>query len=108
MKKGNQFYLEFQIEDKNGRLLDISSVLKIQFTINDVVKIYDGKSTDVIYNNDEKVFRVWITEKETFSFGKMVKMDARVMLKGEKKSIIGTYIVSNSWCDSLTEEYLDV
>ena len=38
MKQGNQFYLEFQIEDENGTLLDITSILKVQFVIGGLVK----------------------------------------------------------------------
>ena len=34
MKQGNQFYLEIQLIDENNEILDISSVLKVQFTKN--------------------------------------------------------------------------
>ena len=44
MKIGNQFYLEFQLEDENGDLLDIRSVSKVQFSIDNLVKTYDGIS----------------------------------------------------------------
>ena len=110
MKQGNQFYLEFQIEDENGNLLDISSVLKVQFTIGDLIKTYDGKNEQVIYNENTHTFKVWVTEEETFKFDKQVKMDARVLFKGEEnyRPIGGTYIESNYWYDSLKQEVLDV
>lgn len=109
MKQGNQFYLEFQIEDGNGNFLDISSVLKVQFTIGDLIKIYDGENEQVIYNENTHTFKVWVTEEETFKFDKQIKMDARILFKGEgKKSIGGTYIQSEYWYDSLKEEKLDV
>ena len=43
VKQGNQFYLEFQIEDENEQLLDITSILKVQFVIGDLVKTIKNK-----------------------------------------------------------------
>ena len=106
MKQGNQFYLEFQIEDENGELLDIKNVLKVQFNIGNLTKTYDGINEDVTYENG--VFKVWLTEEETFNFDSKVKMDARVLFKGNKKTIGGTYIIDEYWYDSLKEVSLDV
>ena len=106
MKKGNQFYLEFQIEDKDGNLLDVSSVLKIQFNIGELTKTYDGQNNEVTYKDN--IFYVWLTEEETFKFDDNVKMDARILFKGEKKTIGGTYIESNFWYESLKRVDLDV
>ena len=110
VKQGNQFYLEFQIEDENGTLLDISSILKVQFVIGNLTKTYDGISNEVLYDNVNKIFKVWVTEEETFEFDKQVKMDARILFKGEVdyKPIGGTYIETNYWYDSLKKEKLDV
>ena len=33
MKQGNQFYLEIQLIDENNEILDISSILKVQLTM---------------------------------------------------------------------------
>lgn len=33
MKRGNQLYVEFQVYDKDGQLLDINGVSKVQFNI---------------------------------------------------------------------------
>ena len=109
-KQGNQFYLEFQIEDENEQLLDITSILKVQFVIGNLVKTYDGTSKEVLYDSLNKVFKVWVTEEETFKFDKQVKMDARVLFKGEEnyRPIGGTYIETNYWYDSLKEVALDV
>ena len=108
MKQGNQFYLEFQIEDENGELLDIKNVLKVQFNIGNLTKTYDGINEDVTYNDN--VFKVWITEEETFNFDNQVKMEARILFKGEEnyKPIGGTYIETNYWYDSLKKVDLDV
>ena len=109
-KQGNQFYLEFQIEDENEQLLDITSILKVQFVIGNLVKTYDGISNEVLYDNVNKIFKVWLTEEETFEFDKKVKMDARILFKGEEyyKPIGGTYIETNYWYHSLKKEKLDV
>ena len=98
-KQGNQFYLEFQIEDENEQLLDITSILKVQFVIGNLVKTYDGISNEVLYDNVNKIFKVWVTEEETFEFDKQVKMDERILFKGEVdyKPIGGTYIETNYW-----------
>ena len=108
MKQGNQFYLEFQIEDENGELLDIKNVLKVQFNIGNLTKAYDGINEDVTYHDN--VFKVWITEEETFNFDNQVKMEARILFKGEEnyKPIGGTYIETNYWYDSLKKVDLDV
>lgn len=108
MKQGNQLYLEFQIEDEQGQLLDIKEVLKVQFNIGNLTKTYDGESNEVTYADN--IFKVWLTENETFNFEKQVKMDARVLFKGEENhnTIGGTYIESNFWYDSLKKENLNV
>lgn len=108
MKQGNQFYLEFQIEDENGELLDIKNVLKVQFNIGNLTKTYDGINEDVTYHDN--VFKVWVTEEETFDFDNQVKMEARILFKGEEnyKPIGGTYIETNYWYDSLKKVDLDV
>ena len=49
-------------------------------------------------------------EIDVSEFNKQVKMDARILFKGEEnyKPIGGTYIESNYWYDSLKQEVLDV
>lgn len=110
MKQGNQFYLDFQIEDENNEKLNINSVLKIQFVIGNIIKIYDGENNEVIYDKDNEVFKVWLTENETFNFEGRVKMEARVLFKGEEnyRSICGTFIEENYWYNSVLKEDLDV
>ena len=46
-KKGNQLYVEFQVFDKDGNLLDINGVSKVQFNIGELTKTYDGVSEEV-------------------------------------------------------------
>ena len=106
MKQGNQFYLEIQLLDEQNEILDISSVLKVQFTIGNLIKYYDGTSEEVTYDESKKCFKIWLTEDETFKFEKQIAMDARILFKNN--TIGGTYIETNYWYDSLKKEKLDV
>ena len=106
MKIGNQFYLEFQLEDENGDLLDIRSVSKVQFSIDNLVKTYDGINEEVTYDDVNNVFKVWLTEDETFKFGTRVKVDARILFKNN--TINGAKIQQYGWYDTLKKVKLDV
>lgn len=108
MKQGNQFYLDFQIVDENDNLLDINSILKIQFTIGNLTKEYDGINENVIYNNEQKIFKIWLTEEETFKFDDMINVEARILFKGDKNTIGGTYIEQIYWYDTITKEKINV
>lgn len=106
MKQGNQFYLEIQLSDEQNKILDIHSVLKVQFTIDNLIKYYDGISEEVTYDESKKCFKIWLTEAETFKFEKQIAMDARILFKNN--TIGGTYITNNYWNESLLQEALDV
>lgn len=110
MVQGNQGYLQFQIEDEEGKLLDIVEVSKVQFNIDKLTKTYDGKNNEVIYNEKDKIFNIWVTEKETFKFEKIIPIQSRVMFKGEThyREIMGTNILNVYWQDCLVKEILDV
>lgn len=107
MKEGNQFYLEFQIVDENDNLLDINSVLKVQFTIGDLTKEYNGTNENVIFDSINNSFKVWLTEDETFKFNDMIDIEARILFKGDKNTIGGTYIEQMYWYDTITKEKLN-
>lgn len=109
-KQGNQFYLGLQIEDSLGEFINIKAIDKIQFTIDNLEKIYDGTSEDVTYDEDRKCFKIWLTEDETFKFDKTIKIDVRVLYRKDdegKKIIDGGYIVSSYWYDALSKNKLD-
>ena len=106
MKIGNQFYLEFQLEDENGDLLDIRSVSKVQFSIDNLIKTYDCVNEEVSYDDVNNVFKVWLTEDETFKFGTRVKVDARILFKNN--TINGAKIQQYGWYDTLKKVKLDV
>ena len=71
------------------------------------VKDYSKEQLMDFYETMIKIRRF---EEETFEFDKQVKMDARILFKGEEnyKPIGGTYIETNYWYDSLKKEKLDV
>lgn len=109
-KQGNQFYLGLQIEDSLGEFINIKAIDKIQFTIDNLEKIYDGTSEDVTYDEDRKCFKIWLTEDETFKFDKTIKIDVRVLYRKDdegKKIIDGGYIISSYWYDALSKNKLD-
>ena len=106
MKQGNQFYLEIQISDENDIILNISSVEKVQFNFGDITKIYDGNNLDVTYDNEKQMFKVYLTEQDTFTIQNVVKVDCRVLFKN--KLIEGSYVYTLNVYDSVKEELLDV
>ena len=84
MKQGNQFYLEIQLLDDQNEILDIQSVLKVQFTIDNLIKYYDGTNEEVTYDEAKKCFKIWLTEDETFKFERQIAMDASILFKNNK------------------------
>lgn len=106
MKRGNQFYLDVEVYDKNDELIDINIVKKIQFNLDTITKIYDGENTDVTYDNENKYFKIYLTEDETFNFKDNIKIDARVLDKNDL--IFGSLILTQPVHDAVNEEKLDV
>ena len=105
MKQGNQFYLEIQLEDEDSNILNIDSVSKVQFVIDDIIKIYDGASNEVTYDKNNQCFKIWLTEDETFKLDRNVKIDARILFKND--TIGGSYITETYFYSSLKQEILD-
>ena len=106
MKQGNQFYLEIQITNEEDKLIDISAVSKIQFTIGSLTKYYENESNEVTYDEENQVFKIWLTEQETFAFKSLEKIEARVLFKNDV--IQGTAIIDEYVFNSLSKEELDV
>ena len=95
MKQGNQFYLEIQLTDEDDKILDVSSVKKIQFNFDKIEepKVYDKENGDVIYDEENQCFKIWLTEKETFLF--------------ENDTIVGSYALSEYVYDSVKKVEID-
>lgn len=108
MVQGNQGYLQFQIEDADGTNLDIKGVDKVRFNIDKITKTYDGESNEVIYDEINKIFNIWVSEKETFKFEDIIPVQSRILFKGKKKYIMASCILNIYWQDCLVKEALDV
>lgn len=91
MVQGNQGYLQFQIEDADGTNLDIKGVDKVRFNIDKITKTYDGESNEVIYDEINKIFNIWVSEKETFKFEDIIPVQSRILFKG-KKNILWLHV----------------
>lgn len=104
MKKGNQFFLELEIENEDGSALDIRSVEKVQFNIDNITKMYSVDSSEVTY--EEGKFKIWLTEEETFAFKTRVKIEARVLYTNG--TILGTFVEQEYFYDSLGSVMTDV
>lgn len=108
MKQGDQFSLEIQLIDDNGKILTPDIVDKIQFNLNDLTKLYSSESNEVTYNEIKQCYEIWLTEDETFYFER-VGIEARILFKSdtENKPIGGSVIEYLYWFDCLKKEKLD-
>lgn len=104
MKQGNQFYLEFFVSDENDIPYDINMIKKAQFNIENLTKTYDGVSNEVEYDKNQKKFKVWLNEKETFGFD-LVNIDVRLLFTND--NIIGSDVVRIRFKESVNEVLLD-
>lgn len=106
MKQGNQFYLQLQIYDNENNALDMKSVNKIQFTIDSLIKTYDGENKEVSFNENDSSFNIFLTEEETFNFKNHINVEARVLFKND--TILGTLIENTYVSDCLKKVKMDV
>lgn len=88
MKKGDQFYLEFQIVDNNGNILTNVDVDKIVFYIANLKRTYTPNGDEVTYDSEKKCYKVWLTEQETLGFD-LIDIDARILFNNGQ--IMGCY-----------------
>lgn len=106
MKQGNQFYLAIEITDADDKIIDIENISKIQFTFNDVLKIYDGEKDEVVYDNELSCFKVYFSEEDTFDMDYVIDVDCRILFKNSL--IDGCEIQKLNVYKSLGRELLDV
>ena len=106
MNQGNQFYLEIQIIDEEENCIDIRTIQKIQFNIGKLTKEYVENGEEVTYDEENKCFKIWLTQGETFAFDTKIKVEARVLFKN--KTILGSYIRQEYVYDSIGSVIEDV
>lgn len=104
MKQGNQFYLDFQIVDNENceNILTSEGVKKIVFYIGDLKKTYSKTSEEVTYDEENKCFKVWLTEEETLEFNGLVDLDCRILFDTDE--ILGCYKSQEYFNPLLIEE----
>lgn len=104
MKQGNQFWFGIKLKDKNKEYINISTVEKIIFNFDDLQKEYNDSSQDVVFDDINNVFKIYLTQEETQKMQDKVKIDVRVKFKNEE--ILGTIIISQYILDSLNKEVI--
>lgn len=104
MKQGNQFWYGIKLKDKNKEYLNPSNVSKIIFNFDNLTKEYNETSEDVIFDEQNNLFKIYLTQEETQKMKDKIKIDARVKFKNEE--VLGTHIVETYIFDSLNKEVL--
>jgi hypothetical protein len=104
MKQGNQFWYGIKLKGKNKEYLDPSTVSKIVFNFDNLIKEYNNTSEDVIFDEEKKIFKIYLTQEETQKMKNKVRIDARVKFKNEE--ILGTPVIETYILDSLNKEVI--
>jgi hypothetical protein len=103
MKQGNQFWYGIKLKNK-GEYLDISTISKVIFTFEDIDKIYDELSESVIYDYENNMFKIYLTQQDTQKLQGNVNIDVRVKFKNDE--ILGTSIHQKYIFDALNKEVI--
>lgn len=104
MKQGNQFWYGIKLKDKNGEYLDIDLIDKIVFNFNDITKEYNKNSEEVVYDNSNNVFKIYLTQEDTQKMQDKVRIDARVKFTNDE--ILGATIQEKYIFDSLNKDVI--
>lgn len=102
MKQGNQFWYGIKLKDKNKEYINPSIVNKIVFNFNDLAIEYNETSEKVVYDEQNNLFKIYLTQEETQEMKDKVKIDVRVKFKNDE--ILGTHIIEEYIFDSLNKE----
>ena len=90
MKQGNQFYLAIEITDADDKIIDIENISKIQFTFNDVLKIYDGEKDEVAgyfyFDLDKNLLKAFFC-----NYGEYEQADEEFLTQFDWDSMLETY-----------------
>lgn len=101
IKQGNAMYIDFSLSDNSSTDFDIRAVERLVITIGSIEKYYPE---DIEYLEDLKVFRVTLSQDETFSLNGVVQSDIRVKYKNG--IVDGSEIYYSTIKDSLNKEIL--
>ena len=104
--QGTSYELPIMISGNDGKPLDISNVLQVQFVFGDLEKYYkvDGSGDVNVGVNGE--FLIPLTQEETFCFKGTIKVQVRVLyVTGDVDSSIPQSLMIY---DSITKKVLSV
>ena len=104
MKQGNQFWYGIKLKDKNKEYLNPSIIEKIIFNFDDLQKEYNETSQNVVFDEKNNVFKIYLTQEETQQMQDKVKIDVRVKFKNDE--ILGTIVTERYIFDSLNQEVI--
>ena len=104
MKQGNQFWYGIKLKDANKEYINPSVVSKIIFNFDDSTKEYNETSKDVVFDEQNNLFKIYLTQEETQKMKDKVKIDVRVKFKNEE--ILGTHVREEYIFDSLNKEVI--
>lgn len=104
MKQGNQFWYGIKLKDKNKEYLNPSIIEKIIFNFDDLQKEYNETSQNVVFDEKNNVFKIYLTQEETQKMQNKVKIDVRVKFKNNE--ILGTIVTERYIFDSLNQEVI--
>lgn len=79
MKSGNEYYIGVRIVDAHKCNLNMDTVKKIVFILNDTKYVYDDKK--VTYDNDAEIFKIFFTEAETLALPSYFYFESDILFK---------------------------
>lgn len=104
MKQGTQFWYGIKIKGNTKEHIDIEMVEKVVFNFGDLVKIFEKDSEEVIYDYENNIFKVYLTQEETLKMQSKIYIDARV--KFYDGTILGVHKVGECIFESLNKEVI--
>lgn len=104
MKQGNQFWYGIRLKDAKKEYITPTIVNKIVFNFDDLAIEYNETSEKVIFDSQNNLFKIYLTQEETQKMKDKVKIDVRVKFKTNE--ILGTHVIEESIFDSLNKEVI--
>ena len=90
---------------KDGTNIDIELVDIVEFMFQDIRKLY-GSDGDVTYDNDNKVFIIPLSQKETFQLAEEGKISYQARIKYKDGEVKATPIQYGYISESLSKKVL--
>jgi queuine/archaeosine tRNA-ribosyltransferase len=104
MKQGNQFWYGIKLKDKNKEYLNPIYIDKIIFNFDELQKEYNSDSKDVVFDKQNNLFKIYLTQEETQQMQNKVNIDVRVKFKNDE--ILGTAVTEQYIFESLNKEVI--